>query len=149
MPTLCLPLLVGVALTVVAVAAAAASIVTAVVDAGANVRGHEQVAVAQAETSRLKAAAVRAAAEKTSLEQAADELEAKCRAAIAAEEDSRYVNPYDIRRLHVRAVPYPLPSAPPPFFFLASSGGCCWMILLRCFRLAIQSQIDLSFTSAT
>ncbi|CAM9661981.1 unnamed protein product, partial [Ectocarpus sp. 8 AP-2014] len=49
-----------------------------------------EVAVAQAETARLKAAAVRAAAEKTSLEQAADELEAKCRAAIAAEEDSRH-----------------------------------------------------------
>ena len=44
----------------------------------------------QAETARLKAAAARAAAEKTSLEQAADELEARCRAAIAAEEDSRY-----------------------------------------------------------
>lgn len=49
------------------------------------------MAVAQAETGRLKAAAARAAAEKTSLEQAADELEAKCRAAIAAEEDSRYL----------------------------------------------------------
>lgn len=45
--------------------------------------------MAQAETARLKAAAARAAAVKTSLEQAADELEAKCRAAVAAEEDSR------------------------------------------------------------
>ncbi|CAM9141055.1 unnamed protein product, partial [Hapterophycus canaliculatus] len=50
----------------------------------------KQVAVAQAETARLRAAALRAAAEKTGLEQAADELEAKCRAAVAAEEDSRH-----------------------------------------------------------
>ncbi|CAB1109002.1 unnamed protein product [Ectocarpus sp. CCAP 1310/34] len=54
------------------------------------ISGEARVAVAQAETARLKAAAVRAAAEKTSLEQAADELEAKCRAAVAAEEDSRH-----------------------------------------------------------
>ncbi|CAM9691836.1 unnamed protein product [Ectocarpus sp. 6 AP-2014] len=54
------------------------------------ISGEARVVVAQAETARLKAAAVRAAAEKTSLEQAADELEAKCRAAIAAEEDSRH-----------------------------------------------------------
>lgn len=55
-----------------------------------TVFGQDQLAVAQAETARLRAAAVRAAAEKTGLEQSVDELEAKCRAAIASDEDSRY-----------------------------------------------------------
>lgn len=45
--------------------------------------------MAQAETARLRAAAVHEAAAKVGLEQSADELEAKCRAATAAEEDSR------------------------------------------------------------
>lgn len=49
----------------------------------------EQVAMAQAETVRLRAAAVHEAAAKVGLEQSADELEANCRAATAAEEDSR------------------------------------------------------------
>lgn len=47
------------------------------------------MAAAQAETRRLRTAATREAGEKASLEQAADELEAKCRAASAAEEDFR------------------------------------------------------------
>lgn len=49
----------------------------------------EQVAMAQAETARLRAAAVHEAAARVGLEQSADELEAKYRAATAAEEDSR------------------------------------------------------------
>lgn len=50
-----------------------------------------KVAAAQAESARLRAVVAREAAEKAALEQATDELEAKLRAAMAAEEDFRCV----------------------------------------------------------
>lgn len=51
-----------------------------------------KVAAAQAESARLRAAAAREAAEKAALEQANDELDAKVRAAVAAEDDFRYAS---------------------------------------------------------
>lgn len=51
----------------------------------------KQVAAAQTESVRLRTIVSREAAEKAALEQVTDELEAKLRAAVAAEEDFRCV----------------------------------------------------------